>query len=210
MRSWGWAVPYGIGIFLAMALGTILGGISLFKETSLGGTRLTAADVVHFMGYGGTLLVVWLLAQRAAVQLPESGSALSFLRQVDLPLATLIVFSAGYQVLLLLVGPFLNETATTIYNWIFVLGIVSAALWLAVIGCRSSTLLIETVAAPEHIKTSPSACPKCGVTVGVGQKFCSQCGQSLAPTVCRRCSQPLGPGQKFCGICGTPVGQLAA
>ncbi len=62
MRSWGWAVPYGIGIFLAMVLGTILGGISLFKETSLGGTRLTAADVVHVMGYGSALLGVWLLA----------------------------------------------------------------------------------------------------------------------------------------------------
>ncbi len=135
---------------------------------------------------------------------------MSFLRQVDVPLATLIVVSAGYQVLLLLVGPFLNETATTIYNWIFVLGIVGAALWLAVTGCRSSAVLIETVAAPEHAKTSASACLKCGVPVGVGQKFCSHCGQSLAPTVCRRRSQPLGPGQKFCGTCGTPVGQLAA
>lgn len=210
MRRWEWAVPYAIGIFLALALGTILGGIPLFKQTALGGTRLTAADLVHFMGYGGALVGVWLLAQRAAVHLPKGSLVLSLLRQVDVPLATLIVVSAGYQVLLLLVGPFLNETAATVYNWIFVLGIVGAALWVAVVGCRSSAVLIEMVGAPEHTVTSPSACPKCGVPVGVGQKYCSQCGQSLAPTVCRRCSQPLGPGQKFCGTCGAPAGQLAA
>src|SRR5206468_5739137 len=126
----------------ALLLGTILGSIPLFKETSLGNTKLTASGIVQFMGYGSGLLLLWLLGQRAATELPKEGKGLSFLRQVIIPLVTFIVVSAGYKVLWLLVGPFLGPTGKTIYNWIFVVGIVGAASWLAVVWFHHSPLLV--------------------------------------------------------------------
>ncbi len=211
MRAWGWVVQYGIAIFLALVLGAILGGIPLFKETTLGATGLTASDLVKFLGYAGALLLLWLLAYRAATQLPEDRKGLSFLRHIVIPLATLIVVSVGYGVLGLLVGPFLDETTGPIYNWVFVLGIVGVALWLALVGYRHSALLIESFAAlgQPGQPASPQAsvpCPQCGATAAIGTKFCSQCGQSLALVVCQNCNTPLTPGQKFCRSCGTAVG----
>lgn len=211
MRAWGWVVQYGIAIFLALVLGAILGGIPLFKETTLGATGLTASDLVQFLGYGGALLLLWLLAYRATTELPEARKELLFLRRVIVPLATLIVVSVGYKVLGLLVGPFLDETSTTLYNWVFVLGIVGAALWLALVGYRHSALLIESFAAlgQPGQPAPPQAsfpCPQCGATAAIGTKFCSQCGQSLALAVCQNCNTPLMPGQRFCRSCGTAVG----
>jgi len=211
MRPWGWVVQYGIAIVFALLLGAILGSILLFKETTLGATGLTASDVVQFLGYGSALFLLWLLARQAAIQIPEDGKGLSFLRHVVIPLATLIVVSAGYSVLRLVVSPFLDETSMTIYNWVFVLGIIGTALWLVLTGFQYSAPLIEAFATLGRTRQSGSpetslSCPQCSEPVTTSMKFCSHCGQSLASLFCRNCNTPLTPGQRFCGKCGTAVG----
>ena len=211
MRPWAWVVQYITAMVLTLALGAILGGIQLFRETSLGATGLTASNVVQFLGYGGAVLLLWLLARAAARQISEDGKGLSFVRHVVEPLGTLIAVSVGYQVLLLLLRPFLGETGTTIYDWVFVLGIMGAALWLVWAGYRSSVSLMEVFAALRQSgatvsSKSPLACPQCGATIGAGMKFCSQCGQILASVLCTQCGHALTPGQKFCGSCGKAVG----
>jgi len=105
MRAWGWAVQYGTALFLALVLGALLGSIPLFKETIPGTGRLTASDIVQFLGYGTALLMLWMGARRAATQIPEDGRGLSFLGRIVVPLTTLIVVSVGYKVLLVLVRP---------------------------------------------------------------------------------------------------------
>ena len=212
MRTWAWAVQYGMAIVLALLLGAILGSIRLFKEAGLGTTGLNASNVVQFLGYSSALLLLWLLARGATMQIPEERKGLSFVCHTLVPLVTLVVVSAGYNVLLLLVGPFLGETGMTIYNWIFVLGIIGSALWLGVAGYHSSTLLVEAFEAlrPAGQPAPPRIsflCPQCGATATAGMKFCGQCGQGLASAFCRQCRQPLTPGQKFCGSCGSAVGQ---
>ncbi|MCH8884163.1 MAG: AAA family ATPase, partial [SAR324 cluster bacterium] len=44
-------------------------------------------------------------------------------------------------------------------------------------------------------------CPNCGRANPEGQKFCGECGNSLA-TLCPQCNSSNPPGQKFCGQCG--------
>ncbi len=184
MKSWGWTVQYGSALLLALLLGVILGNIPLFKETALGSTKLTAAHVVQFLGYGGALVMFWLMGQRAAVQLPREGSSPSFLGQIIPPFATLVVLAAGYQVALLLLGPLLGKTGKGIYNWIFVVGIVGAALWLTAAWFRNASSLssaFETVKEGRSGRSGSGAsgCPRCGESVRGGQKFCAACGQKL-------------------------------
>jgi hypothetical protein len=152
-----------------------------------------------------------LLARAAARQISEDGKGLSFVRHVIEPLGTLIAVSVGYQVLLLLAHPFLGKTGTTVYNWVFVLGILAAALWLVWAGYRSSASLVEALPTLRHsvatvASKSPLACPQCGATIGAGMKFCGQCGQILASARCAQCGHALTPQQKFCGSCGKAVG----
>lgn len=206
-----WAGRYLIAMVLALLLGAVLGSIPLFRETGIGSTGLTASNVVRFLGYGSAILFLWLLGRTAATQIPEDGKGLSFARQVVEPLVTLIVVIVGHGVLLLLVGPFLGETGRTVYNWIFVLGSVGAALWLVLAGYRGSALLIEEVGAVRRPRAptppgTPSTCPQCGATLRPSMKFCNQCGQSLATPRCRQCGYPLAPGEKFCGACGHAAG----
>ncbi|MGE5296487.1 MAG: zinc ribbon domain-containing protein, partial [Solirubrobacterales bacterium] len=56
-------------------------------------------------------------------------------------------------------------------------------------------------------------CPKCGVKVDAGAKFCPSCGTKLvapapaavAPTNCPKCNAKLPAGAKFCPSCGEKI-----
>ena len=206
-----WAGRYLIAMTLAVMLGAVLGSIQLFRETGIGATGVTASNVIRFLGYGSAVVLFWLLGRTAGRQIPEDGKGFSFTRQVVEPLVTLIVVTVGHRVLLLLVGPFLGETGRIIYNWIFVLGSIGAALWLVLAGCRGSAWLIEEVAAvrlprPPTLAGALPTCSQCGAILRAGTKFCSQCGQGLAAFRCRQCGHPLAMGEKFCGACGQVAG----
>jgi class 3 adenylate cyclase/tetratricopeptide (TPR) repeat protein len=47
-------------------------------------------------------------------------------------------------------------------------------------------------------------CSNCGAPNPPGQKFCGECGTTLA-VMCSSCGAANPPGQKFCGECGTPL-----
>ena len=172
MKQWGWVIQYGVAMLLAVLLGAILGSFPLFHQTALGETKLKASHLVEFIGYGGALLMFWLLARRLAAHIPQ-GTPVSILRHVIVPLATLIVTSAGYQVLLLIGAPFLGKTGKTIYNWLFVIGIGGSALWLVAAWFRHSESLTDT-------SETSSRCPECGASIAVGVKFCNACGHTVS------------------------------
>ncbi len=147
MRSRAWVGQYVIAMFLALLLGVILSSVSPFKQTTLGATKLRASQVVEFMAYGGALAFFWLLGRRATVELGRDQKGLAFLSQIATPLSTLIVVSAAHEVLLLIVSPFLSRAGTTVYSWIFVVVIASAAVWFILALFRHSPLLIESIQA---------------------------------------------------------------
>jgi Double zinc ribbon len=54
----------------------------------------------------------------------------------------------------------------------------------------------------------PVICPACQTSNTGGNRFCSECGASLAPPppegiTCPSCATVNPPGQAFCGQCGT-------
>ena len=129
-ERWSWVVRYLVVIVAALILAAAFGEMALFKTTKFGKTGLTAARLVQFLGYGGALLVLWMLAQRAAELLPGNDPRWNVLKSTLVPLTTLVVVSAGQAVMLLLLGPVMNKTWHQIYNWVSVTAIILSAAWL--------------------------------------------------------------------------------
>ena len=99
--------------------------------------KLNAAQVVRFLGYGTALVVFWILGQRLTMALrQQQGSRWTALQSLILPIVTLIVVSALYSVILLVIGPLLGGALQKIYDWVFILAIIACAIWLimAVLG----------------------------------------------------------------------------
>lgn len=49
-------------------------------------------------------------------------------------------------------------------------------------------------------------CPRCGALARPSDRFCRQCGTSLA-RACSRCGTPYDEGDRFCVQCGSPLGR---
>jgi len=61
---------------------------------------------------------------------------------------------------------------------------------------------------PEAQPEQVVICSKCGAQNRVGQKFCGNCGNTLAPTKmvkCPNCQAEMPETMKFCGNCGKPL-----
>lgn len=125
-----WMVRYVVVIVLALILAAVLGEMELFKTTRLGKSGFNAARVAQFFGYGGALLVFWLLARRAAAMIAPHDERWKLVKSVLVPLATLIVVACAHSVLLLVLGPVMNKAWMPTYNWVFIAGIILSAMWL--------------------------------------------------------------------------------
>lgn len=177
-KDWGWISRYVLVIVVALVLGGIIGELPLFKQTTLGTPKLNASALVQFLGYGGALLLLWLLGRKASEQF-RGQPRTAFLSYIILPLITLIVVAAAYSVLLTILRPFLDAGPRNIYNWIFVLGITASALWLAIASFQHSDPLADlfksdrAAAAPDAVTSN---CTACGAALIAGSNFCQVCG----------------------------------
>src|SRR5215467_274415 len=102
MERWAWTFRYAMACLLGLLLASILGGSQLFQNARLGPHGVSASDVVRFLGYGAALVLIWLAADRTALELPEDSGWRTLLRNTLVPLATLIVLAWSYTVPLLL------------------------------------------------------------------------------------------------------------
>lgn len=125
-----WWIRYLLVIVVTLVLGNALGELGFFQTTSLGVLKLSAANLVRFMGYGSALVLLWLLAQRAALELQNQGGWRVHASHFVLPLATVVIVPAAHPVLLLVLGGLLGPELRKIYDWLFILGTLSAAIWL--------------------------------------------------------------------------------
>ena len=144
-----WLVQYGMTVLLLILLGSTAATIPLFKDTALVGTKLTASNLVAFIGYGGSLLMMWLMGRKAVVQLVRNANGLAFLRPLGAPFNALLGVSALYKLLLTLVGPSLGKGDRLAYNWIFVSLILAATLWLIRTWFLKSAPLLDSLDATD-------------------------------------------------------------
>lgn len=127
-----WMIRYLLVIVLALILGAAIGELSLFEKSTLGSTKLTAANLARFLGYGSALVLLWLLAQRAAIEFSKADDWKKPASHLILPLATVIIVPAAHQILLLLLSRLMGSGLRKVYDWIFILGTTAAAIWLTV------------------------------------------------------------------------------
>ena len=144
-KSGGWMIRYIVVIVVALILGAAIGELNLFQKTTLGSPKLTAANLVRFLGYGSALVLLWLLAQRAATELQTQGDWKTPASFFVLPLATVIIVPAAHQTLLLVLGGLMGGGLRKIYDWVFILGTIGSAVWLAVAMFQHLEALVDAL-----------------------------------------------------------------
>jgi hypothetical protein len=186
---WVWVRRYAIAFVLVLVLTTLFGHSQIFANAPLAPRGLTAAHLVSFIGYTAALLLLWLAASRAASMLHDDRGWESVGREALVPVATLVVFIMGYGVPLILLRPFVNDTAMAVYNWLFVLAIGGAAIWFALAVYRSADALAPIFGRLARYSREAAAARHEEAPPPVTKRHCTRCGRELTDEddVCRSC-----------------------
>lgn len=153
MNNWMWIGKFLIVIGAALVLGEVLGGLALFKNTTLGTQTVTAGSLVRFFAHTGALVLLLLLGQRLAQQICTLGGGMARLADPVLALITLIVTASAYVVLIKFSAPFLGDGIRTMLDWTFILGILAAAVWLVWALFQNSEAVMEAIGKSGKAKT---------------------------------------------------------
>ena len=153
MNNWIWIGKFLIVITAALVLGEVLGSLALFKSTMLGTPKVTAGSLVRFFAHSGALVLLLMLGQRLAQQLRTLGGGIAGLADPVLALITLVVTASAYIVLINFSAPFLGEGIRTMLDWVFILGILAAAVWLVWALFQNSEAVMESIGKSRQAKT---------------------------------------------------------
>ena len=184
-KDWSWVGRFVAVIVVALILANAIGSMDLFAKTFVIEGRLSAAQLVRFLGYSTALAALWMLGQRATMSLQQHGGRWSFMQHLILPVVTLIVVASTNTVALLIMKPMMNASLNNIYNWVFIVAILACAAWvvMAVLG-QSASLTEAFTSAAERMSASgkTKVCAACGSSNEATAKFCKQCAKELADT----------------------------
>ena len=156
MKKYGWLVQYGVTMMLALGFGALLSQVPLFQETSLGTSKLRASQCVQFLGFAGALVVLWQFGQCLAGKLPSVAPNMRFFSPMVIPCISLMILVASHPVGGLILNPLLGKPGKGIYNWMFVIGIVGAALWVVLAWYAKAAPLLQTLEEPSQESTPSS------------------------------------------------------
>lgn len=174
--NWSWVGRFVAVIVVSLVLGAALGGMPLFAKTYLISGKLSAAQVVRFLGYSTALVAFWMLGQQLTTVLRKQAGRWAAMQNLILPLVTLIVVATMYSVLLLIFAPLLDATLYKIYDWTFVLAIIACAIWLIMAVLGQSDAL---TAAFTGNTQNDLLCPLCGTSNSADSAHCKHCGKNL-------------------------------
>ncbi len=153
MNNWIWIGKFVIVIAAALALGEVLGSLELFRSTTLGTPKVTAGSLVRFVAHGGALVLLWLLGQQLTQQIRGLSGGLARLADPVLALITLIVTASAYVVLIKFSAALLGENLRSFLDWMFIFGILAAAVWLVYALFQNAEAVMEAIGKSRKPKT---------------------------------------------------------
>ena len=153
MNNWIWIGKFVIVIAAALVLGEVLGSLELFRSTTLGTQKVTAGSLVRFIAHAGALVLLFMLGQRVTEQIRALGGGMARLADPVLALITLIVTASAYVVLIKFSAAFLSDGFRTMLDWVFILGILAAAVWLVWALFQNSEAVMEAIGKSRKPKT---------------------------------------------------------
>lgn len=156
MNNWVWIGKFVIVIAAALVLGEVLGSLELFKSTTLGTPKVTAGSLVRFCAHAGALVLLFMLGQRLTQQIRGLSSGMARLADPMLALITLIVTASAYVVLIKFSAAFFSDGFRTLLDWVFILGILAAAVWLVWALFQNSEAVMQAIGKPGKAKTGQS------------------------------------------------------
>ncbi len=145
-KSWTWIAPYTFVIMAVLLAGPLLSSLALVQSVSFPYLQLSGPNAIRLVANLLALTIVWVLAFAASQQIPDNGRGSSFLRNLVLPLATLVVILFGNKAFRAMGLPLIEQIGPSLFAWSYAIGLIGSALWLTAAWVLNRSALREAFA----------------------------------------------------------------
>jgi len=147
-KSWAWIAPYTSAILAVLLAGPLLSSLALVQSVSVPYLQLSGPHAIRLVANLLALAILWIFAFTASQQIPDNGRGSSFLRNLVLPLTTLIVVLLANKSFKTVGLPLIEQMGSSRFASGYAIGLVGSGLWLTAAWILHQPALREAFAPP--------------------------------------------------------------
>ena len=151
-KSWTWIAPYTFVILAVLLVGPLLSSLALVQSVSIPYLQLSGPNAIRLVANFLALAILWVLAFAASQQIPDNGRGSSFLRNLVLPLTTLVVILFANKAFRNVGLPLIEQMGPARFAWSYGIGLIGSALWLTAAWVLNRSSLREAFAPPSQTR----------------------------------------------------------
>ena len=129
-KSWTWTAPYTFLILAVLLAGPLLSSLAVAQSVSFPYLHLSGPHAIRLTASLLALAILWIFALVASGKIPDNGRGLSFVRQLILPLTTLIVVLFANKAFRTVGLPLIEQIGPSQFAMGYAIGLVGSGLWL--------------------------------------------------------------------------------
>jgi eukaryotic-like serine/threonine-protein kinase len=129
-KSWSWIAPYTFAILAVLFAGPLLSSLALVQSISVPYLQLSGPHAIRLGSSLLTLAMLLVLALAASQQIPGNGYGSRFLRNLILPITTLIVVLLANRTFRTLGLPLVEQIGPSRFALGYAVSLVGSGLWL--------------------------------------------------------------------------------
>ena len=147
-KSWTWIGPYTFAILAVLLAGPLLSNLALVESVSVPYLQLSGPHAIRLVADLLALTILWVLAFNAREEMPDNGRGSSFLRNLALPLATLVVIIFSNKAFRIVGVPLIEQMGPARFASGYAIGLVGSGFWLTATWILNQNSLREALTPP--------------------------------------------------------------
>ncbi len=151
-KSWTWIAPYIFAILAVLLAGPLLSNLALVQSVSVPYVQLSGPHAIRLIANLLALVILWIFAFAASQQIPDNGRGSSFLRNLVLPLTTLVVILFANKAFRTVGLPLIEQIGPSRFAMGYAIGLVGSGLWLTAAWILNRNSLREAFAPPRQTR----------------------------------------------------------
>ncbi|MDZ4732604.1 MAG: serine/threonine-protein kinase [Nitrospirota bacterium] len=129
-KSWTWIAPYTFAILAVLLAGPLLSSLALVQSVSVPYLQLSGPHTIRLGANLLALAILWVLAFTASQHIPDNGRGSSFLRNLVLPLTTLVIILFANKAFRTVGLPLIEQMGPSRFALGYAVALVGSGLWL--------------------------------------------------------------------------------
>ena len=151
-KSWTWIAPYTFAILAVLLAGPLLSSLDWAQSVSVPYLHLSGPHVIRLGANLLALTILLVLAFVASQHIPDNGRGSSFLRNLVLPLTTLVVILFANKAFRTVGLPLIEQMGPSRFALGYAIGLVGSGLWLTAAWILNRSSLREAFAPPSQTR----------------------------------------------------------